>query len=247
MKLSLKLIWLYPDLMSTYGDRGNVLVLLRRCLWRGIEIQVKPYQQKTKAEDLLEADLFFMGGAQDRQQKLVSLDLSLKKREFLKQKIEAGTPGLFICGAYQFLGHYYQPAEGKKIPGLGLLDLYTKHPGESKPRAIGDLIVRWQKTLLVGFENHGGRTYLGRKVKPFAQVLFGQGNNGEDQTEGAVYKNVIGSYMHGPLLSKNPELADWLIKKALELKYQKTVVIQPLNDKLELEARYHLLRRYNFG
>lgn len=234
MRTNLTILWLYPDLMSTYGDRGNIIVLTKRCQWRGIEVNILE-------NDIEKADLIFMGGAQDRQQKLVSRDLFSKKGEILRQKIEQGVPGLFICGAYQFLGHYYLPAQGDKIPGLSIFDVYTRHFGLEKPRAIGNIVVDWKGTTLVGFENHGGRTYLGEKVKPFGKVLKGQGNNGEDKTEGAVYKNAYGTYLHGPILPKNPEFADFLIQKALEVKYKKEIKLTKLDDSLEHQAKSSVL------
>lgn len=233
---SLNILWLYPDLMSTYGDRGNIIVLTKRCQWRGIEVNILE-------NNIEKADLIFMGGAQDRQQKLVSRDLFSKKGEILRKKIEQGIPGLFICGAYQFLGHYYLPAQGNKIPGLSIFDVYTRHFGLEKPRAIGNIVVDWEGTKLVGFENHGGRTYLGEKVKPFGKVLKGHGNSGEDKTEGAVYKNSYGTYLHGPILPKNPELADFLIQKALEVKYKKEIKLTELDDSLELQAKKSILEK----
>lgn len=233
---SLNILWLYPDLMSTYGDRGNIIVLTKRCQWRGIGVNIIE-------NNIEKADLIFMGGAQDRQQKLVSRDLFSKKGEILRQKIEQGVPGLFICGAYQFLGHYYLPATGAKIPGLSIFDVYTRHFGLEKARAIGNIVVDWNGVKLVGFENHGGRTYLGKKVQPFAKVIKGQGNNGEDKTEGAVYKNAYGTYLHGPILPKNPEFADFLIQKAMEVKYKKEIKLTKLDDSLEHQAKTSLLEK----
>ncbi|MBI2029119.1 cobalamin biosynthesis protein CobQ [Candidatus Gottesmanbacteria bacterium] len=235
-KLSLTILWMYPDLMSTYGDRGNIIVLTKRSQWRGIVVNI--------IENGIEkADLIFMGGAQDRQQKIVSRDLFSKKGEILRQKIEEGVPGLFICGAYQFLGHYYLPAEGDKIPGLSIFDAYTRHYGLQKPRAIGNIVIDWNGKKLVGFENHGGRTYLGKKVRPFGLVLKGYGNNGEDKTEGAVYKNAYGTYLHGPILPKNPEFADFLIQKALEVKYKKEIKLKSLDNSLEQQAKKSILQK----
>lgn len=234
---TITVLWMYPDLMSTYGDRGNVITLQKRLKWRGIKTEVIKHDLYSKPDDISKADIIFMGGAQDRQQKLVSDDLFSKKGDLLRQKIEEGVPGLFICGAYQFLGNYYIPAEGSKIPGLSIFDAFTKHFGSEKPRAIGNIIMKWNNTKLVGFENHGGRTYLGDKVKPFGEVIKGYGNNGEDKTEGAEYKNAFGTYLHGPILPKNPEFADYLIQKALDLKYKEKISLTKLNDNLENKAK----------
>lgn len=244
MKFSLNITWMYPDLMNTYGDRGNIIAFSKRCSWRGIEARVLLHDLDSKPSDLTQSDFIFMGGAQDRQQQLVAKDLNNNKGEILKKLIEKNIPGLFICGAYQFLGHFYKPAVGEKIPGLSIFDLYTRHFGNEKPRAIGNLVVNWHGVKLVGFENHGGRTYLGKQVKPFAEVIKGYGNNGEDSSEGAIYKNAIGSYMHGPILPKNPLFTDWLIKKALKVKYQKGIPLSNLEDSLENKAHSAMLRRF---
>lgn len=235
MKNKLIIGWLYPELMSTYGDIGNIIVLQKRCQWRGIDVEVKKLDIGFKTEDLKKCDLIFMGGAQDKQQQIVSKDLTAKK-ENLRERIEKGIPGLYICGAYQFLGKYYKEADETIIPGLDILDLYTQNPGEKYERLIGNIIVKTELKNLVGFENHGGRTYLGKNVKPFGKVLVGFGNNGEDKTEGVVYKNSFGTYLHGPILPKNPRFADHLIKLVLEKKYQSPIDLSPIDDSLEWNA-----------
>lgn len=229
--MNLKIAWLYPELMSTYGDRGNIIVLKKRCEWRGIGVSI---QHEAKG-----ADLLFMGGAQDRQQKIVARDFLGKKANLVKKMIDEGTPALFVCAAYQFVGHYYKPYQGDKIPGAGIFDLYTEHPGDQAKRLIGNVSAKLLDSdiSIVGFENHGGRTYLGKNLQPLAKVIWGFGNNGEDGFEGAVYNNAIGSYFHGPLLPKNPEIADLLIEKALTLKYKTKISLKPLDDTLETQAR----------
>lgn len=246
MNYSLKIGWLYPDLMSTYGDRGNIIVLSKRCKWRGIETEVKRLDVGFSERELESCDLLFMGGAQDTQQKIVSRDFSTKKTALLKSLIEGGTPGLYICGAYQFLGKYYKEADGTKIPGLGILDLYTEHPGENSKRLIGNIIINSPLGKLVGFENHGGRTYLADKKLAFAKVIKGFGNNAEDKTEGIMYENSIGTYLHGPALPKNSNLADFLIEKALEKKRGK-VKLKKLDDSLENKARNAIANRFGAG
>ncbi len=237
MKQKLIVGWLYPDLMSTYGDRGNIITLSKRCEWRNIEVEIKRLDVGFPESELKTCDLLFMGGAQDTQQNIVSHDFSAKKTTLLRELIESGTPGLYICGAYQFLGQYYKEANGNKIPGLSILDLYTEHPGEGKERLIGNIIVESPIGTFIGFENHGGRTYLADKNLAFGKVVKGFGNNGEDKTEGIIYKNSIGTYLHGPALPKNPKLADFLIEKALEKKYGKRIKLKPLNDSLEKKAK----------
>ncbi|HZE87378.1 MAG TPA: type 1 glutamine amidotransferase [Methylomirabilota bacterium] len=249
-KYSLTIGWLYPELMSTYGDRGNITVLQKRCEWRGIEVNVVHIDQTTSDQRLKTIDLLFGGGAQDREQGIVMKDL-YKKRTVIKNLIEQDVPALFVCGAPQLMGKYYEPSVGKRIKGLGIFDMISKHPGVDKPRLIGNMVAqchlstapRNDKLLIVGFENHGGRTYLGKNAKPFAQVIKGFGNNGEDGTEGVVYKNAIGCYLHGPLLPKNPAIADYLIKKALEVKYKKEIELQPLDDNLEQKANEAILKK----
>jgi len=186
-----------------------------------------------------------MGGAQDKQQQIVAEDL-MKNRNELKQMVENNIPGLYICGAYQFLGNYYKEANGNIIKGLDILDLYTENPGPDSPRLIGNVAVEMDNSTVVGFENHGGRTYLGKNIKPLGKVIKGFGNNGEDLTEGAIYKNSFGTYLHGPILPKNPEFADLLIKLALEKKYESpTVNLSPLDDSLGIQARNAIAKKLN--
>ncbi|OGH13394.1 MAG: hypothetical protein A3H50_02375 [Candidatus Levybacteria bacterium RIFCSPLOWO2_02_FULL_37_10] len=261
MPYSLTIGWLYPELMSTYGDRGNIIVLEKRCEWRGISAQVVNLDKGFNVKLFNDVDILFMGGAQDLQQKIVSDDFSKEKTKAFKKVMDWGLPGLYICGAYQFLGKYYKEANGNVIPGLGILDLRTEHPGEESERLIGNIVVEVdlvgltpttyeveerkieEKHIIVGFENHGGKTYLGENLKPFGQVMKGFGNNGKDKTEGAVYKNSIGTYLHGPILPKNPEIADWLIEKALERKYKKKIKLKKLDDFLSQKAKKVVLQK----
>lgn len=269
--------WLYPELMSTYGDKGNIIALRRRCEWRGIDIKIVPIHQSTTTHELHALDLIFGGGSQDREQEIVMRDLKGKKQKIIKNLIDKGIPALFVCGAPQLLGKYYEPAVGQRIEGLGIFDMETVNPGPDVPRCIGNTIAKvlWQNlevsrgaasiqhpmltsidtsenistfntqlsTLIVGFENHGGRTYLGKSAKPFAKIIKGFGNNGKDGTEGVVYKNAIGCYFHGPLLPKNPHIADYLIQKALEVKYNKQITLSLLDDSLEIKAHQMIVKR----
>lgn len=252
---SLTIGWLYPELMSTYGDRGNITVLQKRCEWRGIDTTIVPIDEHTSEAKIKSIDLLFGGGAQDREQEIVIAHLK-KKEKVIKELIETDIPALFVCGAPQLMGNFYEPAEGKRIEGLGIFDMHTNHPGARKERLIGNMIAEIildniktkpysldPNPYLVGFENHGGRTYLGPNTKPFAKVLSGHGNNGEDGTEGVVYRNAIGCYLHGPLLPKNPGIADWLITKALEVKYKKEITLEPLDDELEEKAKSAIAKR----
>jgi CobQ-like glutamine amidotransferase family enzyme len=247
--MNVRIAWLYPDLMSTYGDRGNVIVLQKRCEWRGINAEVVPITLETGLTKLEECDLIFMGGAQDRQQKLAGEDFLKRKGPVVKTMVEKGIPALFVCAAYQFVGHSYKPYQGTSIPGAGIFDLYTTHPGDQAKRLIGNTVAEiinppeLAGQTIVGFENHGGHTELGPTMKPLAKILYGGGNNGVDGYEGAVYKNSIGSYFHGPLLPKNPHIADWLIQKALEIKYKKEVVLELLDDEIEKKAQLHILQK----
>lgn len=247
--MQLTIAWLYPDLMSTYGDRGNIIVLKKRCEWRDIDVIVEEITLKTPVKKLKECDLVFMGGAQDRQQKLVGEDFISNKGPVIKELVENNVPALFVCAAYQFVGHYYRPYQGDDIPGAGIFDLTTQHPGDQAKRLIGNVVATLINPLelkgqtIVGFENHGGRTRLGPKMKPLAKIISGFGNNGEDGYEGAVYKNSIGSYFHGPLLTKNPHVSDWLIHKALQHKYEKSIILSQLDNALEQQAHAYLIKR----
>ena len=187
--------WLYPTLMSTYGDRGNVISLQRRCQWRDIEVEIVPLTRDSEFQSFREVDLIVGGGAQDRQQEIVMRDLKGAKAQVLREKLDQGTPGVFTCGSPQLLGHYYEPAMGKRIEGLGLLDMVSQHPGVDAKRCIGNLVFEitaeplaselkkmlGDKPVAIGFENHGGRTYLS-DVQPLGKVIKGYGNNGEDKT-----------------------------------------------------------------
>lgn len=256
---SLTIGWLYPELMSTYGDRGNIIVLQKRCEWREIEVEILPISIETTLKELSTVDLIFGGGAQDREQEIVMRDLKGNKGDRIIYMIEHYIPSLFVCGSPQLMGKYYEPSVGKKIEGLGVFDMETKHPGPNTKRLIGNVVakVNWDNlsvngtklsthnNLIVGFENHGGRTTLGSNAKPFSNIIVGNGNNGQDGTEGVVYKNAIGCYFHGPLLPKNPHIADFLIQRALEVKYQDQITLPQLDDKLEFQAQNSIVKKFD--
>jgi len=232
----LRLIHLYPDLMSVYGDRGNVLTLVRRAEWRGIEVQLIELSVGDRLEPD-EADLIFFGGGQDREQEVVSPDFLRQKAAAVRQAVDEGAALLSVCGGYQLLGQSYTTVDGQELPGAGLFDVRSV-PGPR--RHIGNVLIDThldgQRRTLVGFENHSGRTYLGRGVQPLGRAVVGAGNNGEDHTEGAVYQGAIGCYLHGSLLPKNPWLADRLLTIALCRRSGEPVELQPLDDRLEEDA-----------
>jgi len=246
--MNLNICHLYPDLLDLYGDRGNILTLAARCRWRGIETAVQRASLGDKL-DFQNMDILFLGGGSDREQNLLVEDLMQRKID-LQAAIEDGLVVLTICGGYQLLGQYYQTAEGKKIPGLGILDLYTI---AGSKRMIGNVVVeldyrllevmpRTPLSTLVGFENHSGKTYLGSGLKPLGRVLVGHGNNGEDKTEGVRYKNIFGTYLHGPLLPKNPDFADLLLQLALQRRgYAEQIEL--LDDRIERLSHQAMLKR----
>lgn len=247
MNYSITIGWLYPDLMSTYGDRGNMITLRKRCEWRGIEVKTLLITTETKPPELKKIDLLFGGGAQDLEQEIVIKDLTGEKGKIIKNLIESGTPALFVCGAPQLMGRFYEPAAGKMIEGLGIFDIESRHAGLDQPRLVGNAVASVDlpdlKTTIVGFENHGGRTILGKTATPFAQIVKGYGNNGKDKTEGVIFKNAIGCYFHGPLLPKNPLIADWLLLRSLKNKYDDRAVLIALDDSLEIRAHATIARR----
>ena len=240
MELSLRLAHLYPKQMNLYGDRGNILCLRRRCAARGIDLAVDELEVGEPL-DPTGCDLIFIGGAQDREQRRVAADLLAAKSEALRRAVDAGVVVLAVCGGYQLLGRYYRPAAGEDLPGLGIFDARTVHPGPAAKRFIGNVVVRWQGGTLVGFENHGGRTFLGPTARPLARVIAGYGNNGRDGTEGAVQANTFGTYLHGSLLPKNPRFADHLIGLALARKYGQGE-LPSLDDTLEERAHAEAVR-----
>jgi lipid II isoglutaminyl synthase (glutamine-hydrolysing) len=234
MSNKLVIAYFYKKLLNLYGDNGNVEILIKRASDRDIEVALLEIDIDTKIDSdiMRHVNLAFMGGGPDSGQKSMYADLFKNKGEYLKEYVEAEGVGLYVCGSYQLLGYYYKAADGEMLEGLGAFDLYTRHFGNKQPRCIGNTVatlsskitedpvfkaVNKLDNVIVGFENHGGRTYLGNSVDSFATVSMGHGNNSEDKTEGVFYKNSIGTYFHGPLLARNPHLADFLIAKALHL------------------------------
>lgn len=234
MKPILNLVHLYPDLLNLYGDRGNIIALQKRAGWRGIDLRVHQVGlgQPHSGE---EVDLIFMGGDQDREQSVVTGDLQKHHAGMLFSAVEDRKPVLAVCGSFQLLQKYYHPGEGEDLKGLGLFDAHTVHPGHDVARCVGNIVVEWKHGTIVGFENHGGRTFLSGDTKPLGTVVKGFGNNGEDRTEGARVINAFGTYVHGSLLPKNPAFADLLLRLALQPRYP-DFVLEPLDDRLEERA-----------
>jgi CobQ-like glutamine amidotransferase family enzyme len=240
--LELRLLALYPEQMNIYADRGNILFLRRRCEWRGIGFR-QAAAGPGEGFDPSKHDLIYIGGGQDRDQVLVADDMRRTKRDAIASAVEDGVSLLAVCGGYQLLGHRYQLGD-ESIPGLAIADLETvREPG---PRLIGNVAIEADlgdgAAVLAGFENHGGRTHLGPDAEPLGRVIHGHGNNGRDGYEGIRRLNVIGTYLHGPLLPKNAWLADRLISIALERRTGAAPELAPLPDELEDAAHAGALR-----
>ena len=234
--MELRVLSLYPEQMNIYADRGNILFLQRRCEWRGIEFEWRG-AGPGESVDPAAHDLFYIGGGQDRDQRVVAADMVETKRTALHAAVDDGAALLAVCGGYQLLGESYQLGE-ETLPGLGLADLRTVR--EDGPRLIGNVAIETElggeQRLLAGFENHGGRTYLGAAARPVGRVVAGHGNNGSDGLEGVWRDNMVGTYLHGPLLPKNAWLADHLIELALERRYGERPRLEQLPDELERAA-----------
>ena len=241
MTLDVHLVHLYPTLLNLYGDRGNIMTLRRRAQWRGIALHVHEVGLGENFPDV-PVDILFMGGDQDREQAVVVDDLRTRHANHLQRLIESGVPFLAVCGSFQLLQRFYRPAEGPELLGLGLFDAYTIHPGHDIPRCVGNIVLRWEGETIVGFENHGGRTYLEGDTRPLAHVVKGFGNNGTDGTEGARIENLFGTYVHGSLLPKNPAFADYLLHLALRVRGRQDALV-PLDDTLENLAHRGALAR----
>lgn len=235
----LRILHLYPELMNLYGDRGNLLALRARCLWH----EVKPIITEAgpgDPVDFADRDLVVIGGGQDREQRMVARDLAGSLGHRLRAAVEEGLCVLAICGSYQLLGTSYATAAGETLLGAGIFDSTT---GPGLGRLVGHIAVAVGEhgKVLAGFENHGGRTFLGQGATPLGRVIRGYGNNGQDGTEGAVYRNAFGTYLHGPVLPANPWFADHLLRLALERRYG-MAGLRPLDDSLELAAHAAVVR-----
>jgi CobQ-like glutamine amidotransferase family enzyme len=243
----LRLLALYPEQMNIYADRGNILFLQRRCEWRGIPFEYAAAGPGDGFDPAVH-DLIYIGGGQDRDQVLVAEDMLETKRDAIAAAVEDGAALLAVCGGYQLLGHRYQLGD-RSITGLGVADLETvREPG---PRLIGNVSIEVDlghgPGVLAGFENHGGRTHLGPDAEPLGRVLHGHGNNGRDGYEGVKRRNLIGTYLHGPLLPKNAWLADRLIALAIGRRNGSEPELEPLGDELEAATHASALRAAERG
>ena len=242
----LNICHLYPDLLNLYGDRGNIISLKKRCEWRDIEVTVTDLSLREPYEPE-KYDIVFLGGGQDYEQEIIQNDIIKMKADSIKTAIKSNKVFICICGGYQLLGKYYRTWDGKEIELLGALDIWTI--GGEK-RMIGNLVYEcdFLKSAnfdgkIVGFENHSGRTYLGDRVSPLGKVIIGNGNNGEDEYEGARYKNVFCSYSHGSLLPKNPAFSDYIINIALKDKYPSFPGLLSIDDTIENLAHDTMIRK----
>jgi CobQ-like glutamine amidotransferase family enzyme len=230
--MRIRVAHLYPDYLNIYADRGNIAVLARRAAWRGHELEVTAVGMGDAIVPGAH-DLYYLGGGQDREQLLVAADLAAKGEE-LKEAAAAGAAVLAVCGGYQLLGRGYRGFHGEDMPGVGLLPLETV-AGER--RMIGDVLIESDIGLIAGFENHAGRTRLDPGAEPLGRVVSGYGNDGESGLEGCRLGRAIGTYLHGPLLPRNPRLADWLLAQALAHRSGgEPPELAPLDDELEAEA-----------
>lgn len=247
----IKLLYLYPDIMELYGDYGNIQVLKYRCEKRDIKLTIDKYSIGDDSPDFKSYDIVFAGGGADNEQSILSDDL-MRHKEGIKEAVQSGTFFLLICGAYQLFGKYYKGVEGNIIPGLEVFDYHTEAQPDRRKRCIGNIITKatldGENTEVIGFENHGGQTF--NVNTPFGKVIVGNGNKFEDKEEGYFQKNVIATYLHGPLLSKNPKVADYIIKYCLERKLSEEeknsgkIELKKLDDTFEEKCRQQLLDKF---
>ncbi len=238
MKYSINIVHLYPDLLNLYGDKGNIECLKKRLLWRGIDAAVTKCTLKEENFDLANADIVLLGGGNDRETEIVFNRL-LEKKDVISEYIENGGVFLALCGGCELLGTSYKTAQ-KEMDGLGILDISTD-ASQTNNRLIGDIIIENDALgKIVGFENHAGRMEIGG-LTPLGRVLTGFGNNDSSGFEGVMYKNLIGTYLHGPLLPKNPNLCDYILNAALKHKYPDFSSLAPLDDTLENQAKEYVL------
>lgn len=241
----LKILYLYPDILELYGDFGNIQVLKYRLEQRGFAATVVPYSIGDANPNFNDYDIVFAGGGADQEQGILSEDL-LKYKDNIKQAVDNGVFFLLICGSYQLFGKYYKDVNGNIIPGLEVFDYYTEAIQNRKKRCIGNIVINaklnGKETKVIGFENHGGQTF--NIDTPLGDVLLGNGNKFGDKKEGFFRKNVIATYLHGPLLSKNPELADYIIKYCIDKKYNDNIILTPLDDTFEHKCREQLLGKF---
>jgi len=250
MKSKISILYFYPELLNLYGDRGNIEIFLKRCEARNLKVEISKINlgEKLNLKDFKEADFVFMGGGSDLNQKTLYEDLLINKKGFLIDYIASNKAGLFICGAYQLLGNYYQTEDGTKIDGLGICNFYTKNEGKENrsvgkikielPENFDELFKTNDNKFLYGFENHGGQTYFEEDLKCLGKVKYGFGNNRKERKEGLVFNGILGTYMHGPVFSLNPLLCDYFIKKSFDsLELPR---LSGINDSYIETARFYL-------
>lgn len=241
----LKILYLYPDILELYGDYGNIQVLRYRLEKRGFKAIIESYSIGDIPPDFKSYDLIFAGGGADQEQGILAQDL-VQYKDAIKEAEQNGTFFLLICGAYQLFGKYYKSVDESIIPGLEIFNYYTEAIFDRKKRCIGNIVIEanlnGRQTKIIGFENHGGQTF--DISTPFGKVLLGNGNKFGDTQEGFFKNNVIATYLHGPLLSKNPELADYILQYCLDRKYNEHTVLEPLNDEFENKCREQLLNKF---
>ena len=239
--MTLRICHLYPSLLSVAGDRGNLFAIQRRCDWRGVKTEVRDVDVDEMVE-FSQYDLILSHGGADREMELASRDIQ-KKASSLREAVEAGSVVLAVCAAYQLLGHEYKPFKGDPLPGIGLLDLRTEGGSERFMTHLAmECDFTGQRQVMVGFENHSGRTYLGPNARPMGKVVAGWGNNGKDGFEGAISQHVYGTYLHGPVLPKNPWFTDYLIKVGLEHRYGGPITLPALDNTAEDAAHAAALK-----
>lgn len=238
--MKLKIMHLYPDLLNLYGDAGNIEALRHRLIWRGIDVDVILHTSSDGDFDLDDIDILFIGGGYDREEKIV-INKLVAQKEKLTNFVDSEKTILALCGGFDMLGKACEYGD-ETVEGPGILDMYTEH---SKKRMNGDVVLESSifDGKIVGFENRSGKTHIGN-LAPLGKVIEGDGNNGEDLTEGVVYKNVIGSHLHGPLLPKNPKLCDYVLECALRKKYMEFTKLTPLSDEIETLANEFIVKRY---
>ena len=238
--MKIKILHLYPDLLNLYGDKGNIECMRKRLIWRGIDAEVIEYTSDDTGFDLADVDIVFIGGGSDREQKIVCGKL-LEHKEAIKNYVEDNGTLVAVCGGYQLLGKYYK-LENETIDGLDILDIYTE---QGKKRLIGNIVLEsdFISEKIVGFENHGGRTYIGNHT-PLGKVIYGYGNDEKSAAEGVVYKNVVATYLHGPLLPKNPALCDYILSNAVKRRNPEFEGLLGLDDSLENTANQYIVNRF---
>lgn len=240
--MNLNILCLYPNMMDLYGDNGNIEIIKYRANKRGIDVNIDSYTINDREPNFYDYDLVFLGGGSDKEQKVVSKDI-IKFKKKIERSINHGVFYLLICGGFQLFGKYYKDSDNNIIEGLNIFDYYTESSTNKNERCIGNIVIETElnnkKIKILGFENHGGQTF--NINTPFGSIIYGNGNTFKNSYEGYMKDNIIGTYLHGPLLSKNPELADYIIKYCIERKYDKKINLKKIDDEFEIQAKKEML------